>query len=278
MHDIQCALTTPFERRRGALTTILRRESSLLIAFSGGVDSSALLVAAVRDLGRERVLAVTADSPSYPASDRRDALQLAMALGVEHRFVKTSEMENPLYAANEPNRCYFCKTELFTVLDPIRRDRGLGQIAYGEITDDAGDFRPGQRAAKERGVLAPLRDAGFTKNDVRELLAKEGFVELSKKPASACLSSRIPYRTPVVPETLSRIGASEEFLRARGYRVVRVRHHGDTARLELDADGMVKIMDPMERESVVRFLKGAGYLYVTVDLAGYRQGSLNESL
>ncbi|MFN0205157.1 MAG: ATP-dependent sacrificial sulfur transferase LarE [Planctomycetota bacterium] len=269
-------LQSTFTQRRDALTTILKRDPTLLIAFSGGVDSSALLVAAVRALGRENVVAATAESASYPSRDRSDAASLTLTLGVEHVIINTAEVENPLYAANEPNRCYICKTELFTVLEPIQKARGICNIAYGEIVDDAGDFRPGQRAAREFRVLAPLREAGFTKNDARELLQAEGFPELATKPASACLSSRIPYGTPVVSETLRKIGICEEFLQRRGYRTVRVRHHNDIARLELDADGILKITAPAERESVVAYFRSQGYQYITLDLGGYRQGSLNE--
>lgn len=264
-------------RRRRELGDALAAGPSLLVAFSGGVDSAALLVASVRALGADRVLAVTADSASYPESDRRDARALAAELGVEHRFASTKEIEDPRYAANDSNRCYFCKTELFQVLEPIRAERGLGAIAYGEIVDDAADFRPGRRAARERGVLAPLRDAGFTKGDVRALLRAEGFAALAEKPASACLSSRIPFGTPVVPETLRRVGACEEFLRARGYRVVRVRHHGDAARVELDRAEIARATEPGEAAAWVEFFRGQGYARVTVDPEGYRTGSLNPS-
>lgn len=249
-----------------------------MVAFSGGVDSSALLVSAVRALGKANVLAVTADSPSYPESDRRDARECALRLGVEHLFVKTEEVNNPLYAANTPNRCYFCKTELFTVLEPIQKNRNIRAVAYGEIVDDASDFRPGRKAAVEHKILAPLREAEFTKNDCRELLYKEGFEALSKKPASACLSSRVPYGTPVVPTTLQIIGNCEEFLRGRGYRVVRVRHHDQIARIELDAEGIVRSVAPGERDVIVSFFKSQGYKYIAVDLAGYRTGSLNEQV
>ena len=262
--------------RRAALEALLRARSSWLVAFSGGVDSSALLVAAVRALGAPRVLAVTADSPSYPESDRRDARECAAALRVEHLVVNTNEVENPLYAANEPNRCYFCKSELFNVLEPLRLARGLEAIAYGEIVDDAADFRPGARAARERGVAAPLRDAGFTKEDARNLLLVEGFDRLARKPASACLSSRIPYGTRVEPAVLAKIGACEEYLRSRGYRVVRVRHHDAIARLELDEAGIARALDPAERAAITTFFKSQGYKYVAIDIGGYRTGSLNE--
>lgn len=272
------ALSTTFTDRRRALDQSLRAHPKLLVAFSGGVDSSALLAAAVRALGAPAVLAVTADSPSYPDSDRRDARACAAALGVEHVFVATREAENPLYAMNDSSRCYHCKTELFSVLEPMRAERGFSAIAYGEIADDASDFRPGQRAAHERGVLAPLRDAGFTKDDCRELLRREGFAALAEKPASACLSSRVPYGMPVVPQTLRRIGICEEFLRGRGYRTVRVRHHDTVARLELDAEGIRRLLDPAERDAICGYLKSQGYSYVTLDLQGYRTGSLNETL
>ncbi|MBI3820743.1 MAG: ATP-dependent sacrificial sulfur transferase LarE [Planctomycetes bacterium] len=267
-----------FEAKRDALTINIQRAGSLLVAFSGGVDSSALLVAAVRALGASHVLAATADSPSYPESDRRDASACAARLGVEHLFIKTDELNNASYLENSPNRCYFCKTELFTVLEPIQKKRGLAATAYGEITDDAGDFRPGQRAAREHEILAPLREANFNKDDCRALLAVEGFDELSRKPASACLSSRVPYGTAVVPELLYRIGKCEEFLRSRGYRIVRVRHHHDVARIELDAEGILKSIAPQERAAIVDFFKSAGYKYIAVDLAGYRTGSLNEAI
>lgn len=263
------------ESRRRALDEALRAHRSLLVAFSGGVDSGALLVAAVRSLGVDAVLAVTADSPSFPESDRRDAEALARALGVKHLFVPTHETSNPLYVANDSNRCYHCKTELFSVLEPLRVEHELDAIAYGEIADDAADFRPGRRAARERGVAAPLAEVGFTKDDARALLAEEGFPALAVKPASACLASRVPTGTPVEESILARIGACEEFLRSRGYGVVRVRHHDSIARLELDAEGIARAASEGEREAIAGFFRDRGYVFVTVDLTGYRMGSVH---
>ena len=248
---------------------------SVAVALSGGVDSSALAFASGSALGR-RAIAVTAVSPSVPAEEIEIAAEVASRAGVEHVRVETRELEDPRYARNDGNRCYFCKSELFSVMEGIARERGIGAIAYGAITDDLRDFRPGAKAAGEFRVLAPLVAAGFTKEDVRRY-AREAGLPNSTRPASACLSSRIPFGTPVTAEALERIGALERRLHTLGYPIVRVRHHGDLARIEVAPE---RIEDAALRDARAILAAGleAGYARIAIDLRGYRQGAMNEAL
>jgi len=245
----------------------------LVVALSGGVDSSVLLLLALRALGRDRVLAATGRSPSLARSEMEDAAGVAMRLGARHLFVDTGELGNPEYRANTGQRCFHCRDELFRALRDVARREGLAAIAYGAIADDLEDDRPGMRAAASHGVLAPLIDAGLTKDEVREVAATAG-IAVSDKPAGACLSSRIPVGTEVTPERLRQVEDAEAGLRSLGLRRLRVRHHGDVARLELDAEGERLLADPDFRSKAALAVRRAGFRFATLDLEGYRRAGL----
>jgi uncharacterized protein len=249
---------------------------SVLVAYSGGVDSALLLRVAVETLG-ERAVGVLATSPAYDDEETAAAVRVAREMGARLELVSTHELDDPRYVANQADRCYFCKTELFDHLEPVARRLGLAHIAYGMNRDDRGDWRPGQRAARERGVVAPLDDAGMGKAEIREVARYLG-LSVWDKPALACYSSRIPYGVPVTTEALTQIGKAERALRRLGLRQVRVRHHDKVARIEVGQDELPRLLDGDLRERVVAAVRAAGYLYVTLDLQGYRTGSLNESL
>jgi uncharacterized protein len=254
----------------------LEEFESLLIAYSGGVDSAFLALAASRVLPG-RLLCVTADSPSYPRRHRQLAERIARDFQLPHEFIETSEMDRPEYRANPANRCYYCKTELYEHLSELATARGFAVIADGSNADDRGDYRPGRQAAREFGVKSPLDDAGLTKAEIRELSRRAGLPTWDE-PASACLSSRIPYQSEVTVSKLSMIEQAEEALRRHGFRVCRVRHHETVARLEIGRDEMALALDPAVAEALVSELKAIGYQYVCLDLQGYRTGSLNEIL
>lgn len=258
------------------LHDILAGYQSVLIAFSGGVDSAYLAIAASTALG-PRALAVTADSPSYPDSHRRLALAIASDFGFAHEVIHTSELERPEYRANPANRCYYCKDELYGRLTALATERGLAVVIDGNNADDRGDYRPGRQAAREHGVRSPLDEADLTKDDIRALARAAG-LESWNEPASACLSSRIPYGTEVSDEKLRQIEQAETVLRDLGFRVFRVRHHDSVARLEIARSEMQKALDPEVNARLVATLKELGYQYVSLDLQGYRLGSLNEAL
>ena len=267
---------TSLERKEQDLFAALARHESLIIAYSGGVDSSYLAYAAHAVLG-PRSLAVTAESPSYPSSQRRLAEEVAVSAGFAHRFVSTREMADPNYARNPTNRCYFCKSELFGVLEGLRKELAYEAVAYGVNTDDTHDFRPGHRAADEHRVLSPLLEAELSKRDVRALAGAAGLPS-AETPASACLASRIPYGMPVTAEKLRQIERAEESLRELGFRQLRVRHHGELARIEISPDEMARALDPERMREMSRALHDVGFRYVSLDLDGYRSGSLNEGL
>jgi uncharacterized protein len=249
---------------------------SVIIALSGGADSAYLAWAAHRALG-DQALSVTALSPSYSAHDRAVVEEFVHKLGVRHEFIETHEMENPKYRANAADRCYFCKDELFTVLDVMAQERSVAAVAYGVNADDTLDFRPGHRAATEHRVLAPLLDAGLHKAEIRQLSQRAGLPTWDR-PASACLASRLPYGTEVTPERLALVERGEAALRDLGFRQFRVRLHEKLARVEIAPEEMPRAMSPEMAASISARLKAAGFTFVALDLEGYRQGSLNESL
>lgn len=264
------------EQKESALYAALGELPALIVAYSGGVDSAYLAYAATRALG-DRALCVTAESASYPERHRQMAMRLAQEFGFRHEFIRTDEMSRPEYRANPANRCYYCKQELYTHLADIARERGVPAVADGSNADDRGDYRPGRQAAREFGVLSPLDAAGLTKDDIRELSRRAGLPTWDE-PASACLSSRIPYFSEVTDAKLRMIEAAENALKDLGFRICRVRHHDTIARLELGADEIARALAPGMAAAIDETLRGLGYAHVTVDLRGYRLGSLNEAL
>jgi pyridinium-3,5-biscarboxylic acid mononucleotide sulfurtransferase len=262
--------------KHDALRSLLSELPSIIVAYSGGVDSAYLAYAATATLG-PRALCVTADSPSYPDRHRRLAMRLAREFGFRHEIIETGELQRAEYRANPANRCYFCKHELYTHLTAIARDRGIAVIADGSNADDRGDYRPGRQAAREFGVRSPLDDVGLTKAEIRELARRDGLPTWNE-PASACLSSRIPYFSEVTDAKLRMIERAEAVLRDFGFQIVRVRHHETMARIELGRDELARALEPEMSQAISHELRAIGYEDVTIDPRGYRLGSLNDAL
>ena len=264
------------QRKEEKLFSILEGMGQAIVAYSGGTDSAYLMWAAARVLG-ENAVAITADSASIPESHKKDAEEFARRNGFRHEYVLTYEFDNPDYVKNGPDRCFHCKDELFTRLDQVGAERGIANILYGVNKDDLGDYRPGQNAAKIHEVKAPLVEADLTKAEIRELSRVAG-LQTWDRPASACLSSRIPYGTPVTPQTVKTVEVGEEAIKALGFRQFRVRFHGELVRIEIAKEEMEKAMTAEMAQAFAAIFKPLGFLYVTLDLEGYRQGSMNEAL
>jgi pyridinium-3,5-biscarboxylic acid mononucleotide sulfurtransferase len=261
------------EQKEPQLFDALEQMGSVIVAYSGGADSAYLAWAAHRVLGG-KAISITADSASLAESHKSDAETFAREHGIRHEYIVTREFDNPEYVANNPDRCFHCKDELFTRLDEVARERGIAHVIYGVNVDDLGDFRPGQGAAKLHGVKAPLVDAGLTKAEIRALSQRAGLTTWDR-PASACLSSRIPYGTPVTIQNVKTVDRGEEAIRALGFRQFRVRFHGDIVRIEVAPEELDRAMTIEMARKFTSIFKPLGFHYVTLDLEGYRQGSLN---
>ena len=269
-------ITSECESKERRLRALLSGFESVIVAFSGGADSAYLAYIAGNELG-DRALAVTGDSASYPSFQRELAEKLVASFGIKHEIIFTEEFQDSSYTNNPPNRCYYCKAELYSKLNQLAKERGFAAVCDGTNADDEGDYRPGGQAAREHGVRSPLAECRIGKAEIREL-SRLASLPTWNEPASACLSSRIPYGKVVTIEKLSMVDKAENALKDLGFRQIRVRHHDEVARIEIAADELARAFDPDITSRISRALKAIGFRYVTVDLDGYRMGSLNESL
>ena len=260
--------------KKQALLSLLRSYGRVGVGFSGGVDSTFLLWAALRALGRENVLAVIADTPTLPRREFAEALRMAEQLGAQASVVRTRELDDPAYAANPPERCYICKAHIFSLISDEAAAKGFDVVLDGSNADDAGDYRPGRRAALELGVKSPLEEIGAGKQEIRAWSEDAG-LPTARKPAMACLASRIPFGTPVTAEALAQIERAEAALHDLGFPHCRVRHHGEVARVEVPEGDIARLLEPRLRQQVAQSVKAAGYRFAALDLLGYRMGSLN---
>jgi len=264
------------DRKYEILRESVRKTGGLAVAFSGGVDSTFLAAVAAAELG-DKALAVTALSPTYPAREQSEAAKLAEKIGIRHVEIESNELDIPHFADNPTNRCFFCKQELFCVVRAVAAKEGLAHIADGTNADDLLDHRPGMRAAREGDVLSPLLSAGLTKDEIREL-SRRLHLPTAEKPALACLASRFPYGSKITEQKLSAVDRVEDVLRSLGFKQVRVRHHGEIARIEVEPAELARLCEPELRAQVIAAAKEVGFLYVSADLVGYRTGSMNEGI
>jgi len=272
LNGVSKEVQAKYKRLKG----IIKEMGSVLVAFSGGVDSSFLLKTA-HEVLRDEVFAVIASSETYPEKEKEEAIKIAQCLNVRYKIIRTLELENPDFVNNSPQRCYFCKRVLFSRLKEIAEDEGISCVIDGANLEDTGDYRPGSIAAEELGIRSPLKEARFIKSEIRKLSKQLGLPTWNK-PSMACLASRFPYYMRIDMKSLKRVSQTEDFLRALGFSQIRVRHHGQIARIEIEPKEFPEIMEKGVREKIVKTLKKLGYTYITVDLAGYRTGSMNEPL
>jgi len=264
------------QKKYEGLKAVLQQMGSALVAFSGGVDST-FLVKVAQDVLGNQIFAVIASSESYPESETQEAIELAKKLDIPHMVIRTRELDNPYFSNNPPDRCYHCKTELFSRLKEIAAEKGFSFVLDGSNFDDMGDYRPGLQACEELGIRSPLKEVGLGKEEIREL-SRQMNLPTWNKPSLACLASRFPYNSEIDKASLEQVAKAEEYLWSMDFSQVRVRHHDQIARVEVDSEGVQRLLDPNLRKKIVENLKRVGYTYVTLDLAGYRTGSMNEPL